>query len=236
VDWESVGKVLGKSHPVVALELPGNAGVSWKGGYDPTSLAGWLATALDERKLGPAHFVGHSLGGRLAGELTARDEGRVASLVLVSPLGAAGYRMADRMKWKAMSRVVLLRSVPAAKMRSALGYGFVNEESEAARGFVARAMEARTGPHAASALAALEKSVDGVLDAPPLTERLKRTRVPLLLVGGSDDPLVPLEETEEIRSARPDAKTKTLLGQGHYPMLENPTGLAVTLRDFLAGT
>ncbi len=234
VDWDSVGKILGKSHPVFALDLPNGANNSWKGAFDPKSLSGWLATALAERKVDRAHLVGHSLGGRVAGELAARDADRVASLALVSPLGAAGYGLSDRMKWKAMSRAALLRSVPESKMRSALGYGFVNEGSEAARRFVSRAMAARTGPRAAAALAALEKSVDGVLDAPPLTERLRKTKAPLLLLGGSDDPLVPVEETTEIRSARPDAKAKTLFGQGHYPMIEDPTRLAAALRDFLA--
>jgi pimeloyl-ACP methyl ester carboxylesterase len=133
-----------------------------------------------------------------------------------------------------MSRSALLRNVPEAKMRSALGYGFVDEESAEAQAFVERAMRARTGPRGAAALAALEKSVDGVLDGPPLTERLRKTSVPLLLLGGSDDPLVPFEETAEIRTARPDAKARALAGQGHYPMLEDPGRLATTLREFLA--
>ena len=233
VDWNAVGKILVKSHPVVSLDLPGGAKALWRGGYDPASLAGWLAIALDEKKAPRIHLVGHSLGGRVAGEFAARDGSRVASLTLVSPLGASGYSLGDRMKWKAMSRAALIRNVPESKMRSALGYGFVDEDSAAARGFVDRAMEARTGAKGAAALAALEKSVDGVLDAPPLTERLRRTVAPLLLLGGSDDPLAPIEETAEIRTARPDAKLTTLIGQGHYPMLEDPARLATALRSFL---
>lgn len=235
VDWDAVGKVLGKSHPVVCLDLPGGAKALWQGGYDPASLSGWLAMELDERKAPKAHLVGHSLGGRVAGELASRDPSRVASLVLVSPLGAAGYRLGDRMKWKAMSRAALLRSVPESKMRSALGYGFVDEGSAAAQAFVDRAMQARTGPRGAAALTALEKSVDGVLDAPPLTERLKKSSAPLLLLGGSDDPLVPFEETSEIRTARADAKARALAGQGHYPMIEDPARLASAIATFLAG-
>lgn len=232
-DWEAVGKVISRHRSVLSLDLPGGAKAVWHGGYDPASLAGWLAMAMDEHRISRAHLVGHSLGGRIAGELGAQDASRIATLSLVAPLGAGGYGLTDRLKWKAMSRTGLLRNVPESKMRSALGYGFVDETSAAAKGFADRAMASRKGPKGTDVLAALEKCVDGVLDAPPLSERLKRTTFPLLLVSGSNDPMVPPREVEKVRAARPHVKALILAGQGHYPMLEEPARLAEALEDFL---
>jgi pimeloyl-ACP methyl ester carboxylesterase len=81
---------------------------------------------------------------------------------------------------------------------------------------------------------AIERLVDGVLAARPLAERLRGTSMPLLLVTGARDPLAPAEELRAILSARKDATFLELPGIGHYALLEDPPGLAATLRDFFA--
>ena len=49
---------------------------------------------------------------------------------------------------------------------------------------------------------------------------------PLSVVWGADDPIAIVEMTEQLRSARPDARITILDGVGHYPMIESPARFA----------
>ena len=233
-DWTATAGKLGKSLDVRRLDLPGSAaGPHPKDGYDPASLARWVKVTLEGEKAKTFFLVGHSLGARIAGELAALEPGRVEALVLVSPLGAIGYGLAAKLKWKAMSRRSILQSVPEATMRNASGYGF-GKAGPGKEGFVKRALAARTGPSGTDVAHAVEKSVDGILSAAPLLERLRGTSMPLLIVAGSEDPLAPPEQSRALLKARPDATFELLDGLGHYPMIEDPARFATCLKKFLA--
>ncbi len=132
-----------------------------------------------------------------------------------------------------MSRRAVLESVPEPSLRRAAAYGFEGDAPGKAA-FVTRAVEAQTGPSRKNVAAATEKAVDGVLGAPPLAERLVGTRMPLLVVAGALDPLVPPKDAKEILRARPDATYLELPLRGHYALLEDPARLAEALRAFFA--
>ena len=230
-DWAVVAKVLAKDFAVRALDLPGSARGPRPGtGYEPEALARWV---LGEIGAKPVLLAGHSLGGRVAGEMAALAPGRVRALALVSPLGSASYGLIDRLKWMAMSRRAVIESVPESSLRNAAGYGF-SVDGPGRASFVARTVAARTGPRREEVVLAIERLVDGLLAARPLAERLRGTSMPLLLVTGARDPLAPAEELRAILSARKDATFLELPGIGHYALLEDPPGLAATLRDFFA--
>ena len=230
-DWASVAAALPKSLSPLALDFPGfGKAVRPHDSYDPASLARWVLGELDDRDVETAVVAGHSLGGRVAGELALLAPKRVLALALVSPLGAVSYGFGDTLKWKAMSRASLVGSAPETSMRNALGYGFA-VDGPGKKGFVARAMASRSGPRAAAALRALERSVDGLLAAPPLSKRLAGSKVPLLLVSGAGDPLAPPKDVETIRSARPDAAYVKLARMGHYAPIEAPKEVAKLLAE-----
>ena len=230
-DWAAAAKLLAKDFTVRALDLPGSARGPRPGtGYEVGPLARWVLGKIGQK---PVLLAGHSLGGRVAGEMAALAPDRVRALALVSPLGSAPYSFIDRLKWKAMSRRALLESVPESSLKNAAGYGFAVHGPGRA-GFVARTLATRTGPAGKDTAHAAEKYVDGVLAARPLAERLKGTSMPLLLVTGARDPLAPAEELRAILGARPDAALLEMPGIGHYALLEDPPRLARALRDFFA--
>ena len=232
-DWDEAAKLLEKHYDVHPLDLLGCGAAPKPGsGYDLVSLARYVENEMEKRRLPRAHVVGHSLGGRVAGELAAREPSRVTKLVLVNPVGAVSYGFTDRLKWKAMSRRSILASVPDSSLQKASAYGFAID-SPGKRAFVERTVASRKGPEGAAVGRAVEMSVDGVLDAPPLVKRLRGTRTPLLILAGALDPLAPPEETQKLLSARPDATFTVLSGLGHYPMLEDPKRLVEALRAFL---
>ena len=228
-DWADAGVPLAKHFVIEAPDLPGSfRNPKPAGGGDPESLARWVISTLPE---GPVLLAGHSLGGRVAGEIAALAPERVAAVALVSPLGAAPYGFTDTLKWKAMSRRAILASVPESSLRNAASYGFEGE-APGKKAFVSRAVEARTGPSGRDVALGTEQAVDGVLGAPPLSERLKGTTMPLLVATGERDPLVPPKDAKAILRARPDATFLELPGRGHYALMEDPELLADVLRRF----
>jgi pyruvate dehydrogenase E2 component (dihydrolipoamide acetyltransferase) len=230
-DWADAGVPLAKHFAIQALDLPGSfRGPRSESGYDPAALARWVLGVAPKE---PVFLAGHSLGGRVAGEIAALAPKRVAAVALVSPLGAASYGFTDTLKWKAMSRRAVLESVPESSLRSAAAYGFEGD-APGKKAFVARAVEAQTGPSGKDVAFATEKAVDGVLGAPPLAERLKGKTMPLLVATGERDPLVPPKDARAILKARPDATFLELPGRGHYALLEDPGRLAEVLRGFFA--
>lgn len=230
-DWADAGVPLAKHFTIQALDLPGSfRGPKSPDGYEPDTLARWVLGTMPD---GPVFLAGHSLGGRVAGEIAALAPDRVAALALVSPLGAASYGFTETLKWKAMSRRAVLESVPESSLRRAAVYGFEGD-APGKQAFVSRAVEARTGPAGKDVTYATERCVDGVLGAPPLSERLGGTTMPLLVVTGARDPLVPPKDARAILKARPDATFLELPGRGHYALLEDPARLAETLRTFFA--
>ncbi|MBK6407071.1 MAG: alpha/beta fold hydrolase [Holophagales bacterium] len=230
-DWAAAAAALPKGLSPLALDFPGFGGSTHPhDSYDPASLARWVLSEMDDRDVETAVVVGHSLGGRVAGELAVLAPKRVLALGLVSPLGAVTYGFTATLKWKAMSRAALVSSAPDTSMRNALGYGFA-VDGAGKKGFVTRGMAARTGPRAPAALRALERSVDGLLAAPPLSKRLAGTKVPLLLVTGAEDPLAPPKDVETILDARADAKITRLAGVGHYAPIEAPKDVAKLIAE-----
>lgn len=230
-DWAAVAAALPKGLAAVALDFPGfGRATRPHDSYDPASLARWVLGEMDDRDVETAVVAGHSHGGRVAGELALVAPKRVAALALVSPLGAVSYGFTDRLKWKAMSRAALVSAASESSLKSALGYGF-SVDGPGRKAFVARGMRSRKGPNSAAALRALERSVDGLLSAPPLSRRLDGTSVPLLLVTGSDDPLAPPRDVEAIREARGDAKYVKLPGVGHYAPIEAPKDVAKLIAE-----
>jgi pimeloyl-ACP methyl ester carboxylesterase len=230
-DWADAGVALAKHFTIAAPELPGSfRGPKPEGGSDPAALAAWLLNTLPKE---PVFLAGHSLGGRVAGEVAALAPARVAALALVSPLGAAPYGFTDTLKWKAMSRRAVLESVPESSLRRAAAYGFEGD-APGKDAFVARAVAAQTGPSGKDIALATEKAVDGVLGSPPLAERLEGTTMPLLVATGERDPLVPPKDARTILRARPDATFLELPGRGHYALLEAPARMAEVLRGFFA--
>lgn len=225
-DWSSVAAALPKGLEARALDFPGSGKATHPhDSYDPASLARWVLGEMDDLDVERAVVAGHSLGGRVAGELALVAPKRVAALALVSPLGAVSYGFTDTLKWKAMSRAALVRAASDTSLKNALGYGFA-VDGPGKKGFVSRGAKARRGPHAAATLRALERSVDGLLSAPPLSKRLVGTVVPLLLLTGAEDPLAPPTDVEAILSAREDATFVKLAGVGHYAPLEAPKEVA----------
>jgi pimeloyl-ACP methyl ester carboxylesterase len=64
-------------------------------------------------------------------------------------------------------------------------------------------------------------------------EMMASVRVPVLLLGGEADRLVPVASMREAAARNPGWETVILPGVGHTPQLEVPDSVTGTLRDWL---
>ena len=80
--FEELAMRLSNRFHVVALDLRGHAGSPWE---PPWNLEQHVADVLDAAPPGPAAWLGHSFGGRIAYETAAVAPDRVERLVLLDP-------------------------------------------------------------------------------------------------------------------------------------------------------
>jgi pimeloyl-ACP methyl ester carboxylesterase len=235
--WEPVAAELEDSFEVLAPTLLGHfEGEAFPPGVAPRidALADWLESELDAIGWDSAHIAGNSLGGWLALELAKR--GRARSVVALAPAGGwrPGSRAAKRIERTFTIRRALGRSLLPHAGRlcgSTLGrrllFGRFSahperlEPADAMYGFRA-SMECpvyldllRAGRH--------EHARD-----------LDQVGCPVLLAWPAKDRVLPFERYgRPLSEALPSAELRTLHDVGHVPMLDDPTGIAYLVRDFI---
>ena len=81
--------------------------------------------------------------------------------------------------------------------------------------------------------AALERAVVAIRDRPDSTEAVT-SGLPLLVVGGDADPLIPPAVEEQLAAASPNGRVEILEGCGHLPSMERPDEFNGILSAFLS--
>ena len=171
----------------------------------------------------PDHFalVGTSYGSNLALEVALAAPERVTALCLMGC--DAGAPLAD-----GPDLAGGLRKQPDATIDMLAGLVVHPDAVDAQATFKAMATRvgAETGALQATALAARREA----------TSRLDALTMPILLLWGADDALVPLATGQALADRMPDATFEILPDCGHLPTLEKPADAARLLRQWLEKT
>jgi pimeloyl-ACP methyl ester carboxylesterase len=242
-NWESVIEPLAIDRTVIAPDFPGH-GASAPGGGD-YSLGG-LASGLRDLLLALGHeratLVGHSLGGGVAMQFTYQFPEMVERLALVSS-GGLGPDVSPLLRAAALPGADLFISATAGvgtQVGSVIGRGIgaIGFRPNADLAEVARGYSTLRDPERRKAfLATLRSVVDtegqriAALDRLYLAEAL-----PLLILWGENDPIIPVEHGREAHARLPGSRLEIFEGTGHVPMLERPGRFIATLQRFLAET
>ena len=216
---------------VIRYDLPG-AGLSSPdpdGTYSDERAIAQLSAVLDRLEVTRATLVGNSIGGRLAWRFAAAHPDRVERLVLISPDGYAspGFDYGKPPK------------VPFVleAMRFALPKWALRPSIAAAYADPAKLSEATLERYHALLLAPgnrtsmLDRMRQTILVPPgPF---LRGIRVPVLLLWGEKDAMIPLANAQDYLGELPDARLVTLPGLGHVPQEEAPTVSLAPVLEFL---
>ena len=177
-----------------------------------------LAGLLELLKVRKAHVVGHSMGGYIALAFAREFSNKVAGLGLVSSQVAA-----DTPERKA-ARQQTARQVMEQGVED-VAEGMTPKLSPDAR--VQNQVRNVIGRQRPLGLSVALDAMAGRLDS---TDVLRSFKLPIVIVHGDADELIPVDRAREMKSLVPTAHYLELPGGGHMPMLENPPAVAEALR------
>lgn len=219
--WLPFHARLAERHEVVYPLVPGfreGQPPSWLRGFDDLVLV--LRDLGDALGLGRVHAVGWALGGWVAANLAVFWPERIASLVLVSPLGlrVPGLPPLDYLATDPARLPELLFDGDAATHGDLLGDPA--DPVEYARAY---------GENGVTARLIWERRYDLKLE-----RRLPQVRASALVVRPEDDRVVPVEHAARWAELLPNARLETLPGTGHGLIAQAPERLADLVTAFTA--
>ena len=237
-NWLETIPRLAKDRRVVALDLPGFGESSISSG-DQISISGYGEIVVEFAKAvgiaEPADVIGNSMGGFISAEIGISHPDFARRIVLCS---AAGISITNLKRQPvltsariaaAVTNLTLARAEEMAKRPGlrhiAMAYVF-RHPSRIAPDLAYQVIMGAGKP-------AFIDALDALTDY-DFRDRLDRVEVPVLLVWGEDDNLVPVKDADEFERLMPNARKVVLDDTGHVPMLERPSAFNDLVVEFLA--
>ncbi|HEY3238414.1 MAG TPA: alpha/beta fold hydrolase, partial [Acidimicrobiia bacterium] len=228
---QSLSRLASMGFKVIAVDLAGHgaSGGLVERGHLLDEYRLFLGRVLDELGVERAVLAGHSLGGRLVAELGAAEPDRAVALLLI---GAATGRPWDDLAAFSGWSPPILGLVGATLMADTLGTLFLSGQQGAK-------LQALALPQTISNVLApwrLMSSALSVLLAPasvPTLTRLRAARVPVFVLHGDQDPVVPLASARDT-AALTGGELVVVHQAGHSWLLEDPETVRAITADLLS--
>jgi pimeloyl-ACP methyl ester carboxylesterase len=250
LNWCLIGSQLAANRRVVALDLHG-FGLTPGARY--TSTVQRNARLLDRfvREITgtPVILVGNSMGGLISLLQTAAAPDTVQGLVLIDPALPLPRQTPDRRVasqfllyslpgfGELYFRTVLSRQPPQVAVQRVVDLCFADPsriDPAMLTASIALASQRQTTPDRDQAFLAASRSLMRVVgQRRRYWEMMASVRVPVLLIGGEADRLVPVASMRQAAARNPRWETVMLPGVGHTPQLEVPDAVTEALRDWL---
>jgi pimeloyl-ACP methyl ester carboxylesterase len=241
--WRSVIDPLARRSTALAVDLPGHGASSPGGGdYSLGSLAAGLRDVLTALGHDRATLVGHSLGGGIAMQFAYQFPEMTERLVLVSS-GGLGLEVNPALRAASLPGANLFLSVTAEAARLASGIAgrvlrATRSPSRPGLDELVRSYASLADADRRSAFLATVRSVVGLNGQTVRAEdRLYLAQdVPVLLIWGAEDPIIPVEHARAAHQLLPDSTLAVFDGVRHFPHVEAPQRFVAALEDFCAST
>jgi pimeloyl-ACP methyl ester carboxylesterase len=225
---------------ILAVDLPGHGGsAKGRGDYSLGSLASSLRDLLDHLGYERCVLVGHSLGGGVAMQFAYQFPGRCEGLVLVASggLGQETNPLLRAASLPGAELVIPLLSHP--RTVDVIGrVGQVLDAFHIGPGLLsADSMTILAGLHDAPARSAFLATLRGVVDVSgqrvSAISKLPDAKLPILLVWGDRDPVIPVQHGHTAAEVVPDGRLVVFPGAGHEPHRFDPQRFADLIADYV---
>lgn len=238
--WREVLEPLSANSRVLAYDRPAfgltERPLEWDGPnpYAAASQPDLLVGLLDDAGIDRAVLIGNSAGGTVAMNTYLRYPERVEALILVDPAVYVGDGLPLPLR--------LLANTPQgdhlgplyARRIQEWGYEFGRSAWHDPAGFTEEVWRNYTRPlQAENWDRALWEMFAGSEPA-GLAENLQDFDLPILVITGDDDRIVPTEQSIRLAGELPDAQLAVLPACGHIPQEECPEAFLEAVQDFLA--
>jgi len=254
LNWCLIGPELAEGRRAVALDLHG---FGLTPGTRATATVQRNARLLDrfvrEVTGTPVILAGNSMGGLISLMQAAAAPETVCGLVLIDPALPPPRQAPDRQVagqfllyalpglGELYVSAVMSRRSPELAVQRVIELCFADPSRAdpamlTASIALATERQRREHPNAAAFLAASRSLIRIVGQRHRYWEMMASVRVPVLLIGGEADRLVPAASMRQAAARNPRWETVMLPGVGHTPQLEVPGKVIGTVRDWLGRT
>ncbi|MBN1371287.1 MAG: alpha/beta fold hydrolase [Anaerolineaceae bacterium] len=189
--------------------------------YTMESMAADLKALLDRLGVQRVALAGHSMGGYVALAFAEAYPERLAGLAMVTSAAAADAPERKTARYQQAEEIA--RQGVGILEGSLERYSPMAEARERVRGWMRRARPA-----------AVQSTLMGMAERHDRLEVLAGLRVPVEIISGDLDTLIPMERSREMAEKLWDGNLTILPGAGHMSMLEMPASTAAALRAFMA--
>jgi pyruvate dehydrogenase E2 component (dihydrolipoyllysine-residue acetyltransferase) len=222
--WMFTQPALAESRRAIALDLPGHGGSGKEvRSGDPESLADAIEAAVDALAIERMHLVGHSMGGALAALTALRRPERIASLTLIASAGLGPE----------INAAFIDGFVRAARRREAIEalHQLVHDPALVSRAMVEEVLRYKRLDGVTAALTTIAQAwFGGGRQALDLTSRIDALAVPVQLIWGREDRIIPARHGQVLADRFP---LHMLDEVGHLPHLEKAGEVSRLIKAFI---
>ena len=224
--WEKVIPRLSKEYRVIAPDLRGHGQSSVPAPpYSTTQMANDIIGLLDALEIKKAAVFGHSLGGYITLAIAEKYPQRLSALSLVHSLSEPDSEEKNQVRQNNIN--IIQEKGMATFIEGFYPVLFAPENLNKLTKEVnfAKELGLHTSPEGAIG------SLYAIKERPDRTPVLQNMKVPLLLIAGENDVIVPMEKTFCVEG---DNVTSVVIkNAGHTSMLEAPEELAKAITNFM---
>ena len=236
ITWRDNIGPLSRAFRVYALDLPGH-GDSDKPDidYSADTVVQFLLGFVESLGIERPRMIGNSIGGALALITALRHPDLVDGLVLVDS-GGLGREVPLYVRLVSVPGLgELLESSKVGGTRFML-YNVFHDRSFVTQDLLDELYRCRQMPGAKEAVVrAVRNTVNlmGVRTQYVLVDALKSLDLPLMLVGGAEDRILPVSHAYRAAEAAPHARLEVYDGCGHWPHMERAADFNRAVVEFL---
>jgi pyruvate dehydrogenase E2 component (dihydrolipoamide acetyltransferase) len=222
--WMFTQPVLAATRRTVVLDLPGHGGSAKEvGAGDAESMTDAVEAALDELEIDRVHMIGHSMGGAIAALMSSRRPERVASLTLIASAGLGPEINASFID-------VFVRASRRREATEVLGL-LVDDPALVSRTMVEDVLRYKRLDGVSAALAKIAEAwFAGGRQSLDLTGRIAALAMPVQLVWGRNDRIIPVAQAEALAARLP---VHIVDAAGHLPHMEKAAEVNRIIGEFV---
>jgi 3-oxoadipate enol-lactonase len=215
--WDRTRALLAARHPLLAWDLPGHgASPAAAEPFTMPELADGVLRAVDAAGIDRFAYAGMSLGGVVGLQLALRHPDRVAALAMICALPKIGTAEG----WTQRAADVRALGTPSLVTGSATRWftpGFLEHEPDIASRVLHGLLDIDDESYALC--------VDALRET-DLRDAVAGLRVPLVLIVGDADPVIPVEEARTVAADAPRSTLHVIADASHLAAVEHPAQVA----------
>ena len=222
--WDAFAEPLARHSTVYAIDLPGfGASPLLKTPFSIDDIAKLILQWMDEIKISDPIVIGHSLGGYVALAMAAHAPGRLSALGLFHSTAFEDTAEKKMNRTRVMEFVQKHGVDPFVDTFVPGLYYNKNHPAITAMDKIARKAN----------LGTLLGYTAAMRDRPSYSDVFIKLTMPVLVLGGDQDSIIPREITEKHGVLHPGAIVRILNSTGHMAMFEDPTASQKVILEFI---